>query len=769
MGSGRSNPQASQLWQIPLLLVALPLFLYAGYKWIDPKPPLSFDQKIKLAQLYIKYERSPAAIELLNKMLEDSSLEAVNKGTAHLLLAEALEAGQKSAGIDLPENHVKIVEQIRTGISLGAIAQAPDMKRMGDSYMALEHPNEALTSYVRAIALDPALGAILEKKIVQLQTAAGQTAQAQISLGKFLQQKDLTASERAWALGEQAHILIQDGRTPEAETMLNEAAKLDQDVTSRGTVAYWLGYCHYKAGHLDQAERDLRSARELLTVKNSLDADASWLLGRIFQERNEPEKANSFYNIVLVSHPEQPAAALARLGRGVCRVMLKEDEAGLTDLHDVVNIAIAKPQAAISSDVVAGLGQAASILSANANYQGALELLAYEQMLVQAPSGDFFARLAKVYEKRADQVEAGMANVKDEEVARLREQVRDLRTKAGDALVAVSKAMTLADDKSYGDALWHGVDLFDRASNVQRVIWALELFAAERPDDPLAAEATLRLGRAYQAAGQFDKAISAFQRTQFRYPKSLAASKAAVPLAQAYVAKGPDGYVKAEKVLLSVLESNPVLTPEAEEFRGALLELAQLYYRTNRYEEAIARLEELTQRYPNEPGMAQLLFLIGDSYRKSAGLIDVKQGSDPREAETARQERLGRAKKLFDRVVEMGRLTPPSRDQDKLQLKLAHFYRADCLYDLGQYEDAIKLYDAAAFRYQDDPSALAAYVQIVNSYCALGKMDQAKAANERAKWLLKRMPPQAFADGSFAMPKNYWEQWLKWTGQVGIW
>ena len=125
---------------------------------------------------------------------------------------------------------------------------------------------------------------------------------------------------------------------------------------------------------------------------------------------------------------------------------------------------------------------------------------------------------------------------------------------------------------------------------------------------------------------------------------------------------------------------------------------------------------------------------------------------------------------LYDRVIErVSRTNSPKNDVEKLYQKLSHFYRADCCYDLGNYEEAIRLYDAAAFRYQDDPSALSAYVQIVNSYCALGKFDDAKTANERAKVLLKRIPPDAFADGSFAMPKEYWQEWLKWTGDSGMW
>ena len=94
----------------------------------------------------------------------------------------------------------------------------------------------------------------------------------------------------------------------------------------------------------------------------------------------------------------------------------------------------------------------------------------------------------------------------------------------------------------------------------------------------------------------FDKAIAAFQKNQFRYPQSLAASKSAVPLAQAYIAKGPESFGKAENVLLSVVNNNPLLTPESEEFKQALFELGQLFYRTNRFEDAVGRLTEFVDR-----------------------------------------------------------------------------------------------------------------------------------------------------------------------------
>ena len=59
---------------------------------------------------------------------------------------------------------------------------------------------------------------------------------------------------------------------------------------------------------------------------------------------------------------------------------------------------------------------------------------------------------------------------------------------------------------------------------------------------------------------------------------------------------------------------------------------------------------------------------------------------------------------------EIYRATPPGKDPDRQFQKLSLFFRADCAYELGNFEEAIKLYDTAALRYQEDPSALAAYV-----------------------------------------------------------
>ncbi len=782
MASHRANGGISQLWQLPLFLLSVGLFAYAAYLFIDPKAGPTIDQKIDVARKMIKDERLEAAVDQLNNIINTEKLDPGHEAQVHLLLAESVDDLQKQKHISLKTYHEQIIEQTSLAAGLGAKPTYSSECRLGESYEALGRRTTALEHYRKAMDLDGNHVLRIQRKVIELQLQQRDPAPAMASLETYLASRDLADGEKAWALCNQAKLLVDQNDFTKARALLNLAQKLDSDPATQGQVNYFLGYCAYKLGDIPEAERQLRVARQLLKVEQPLDADAAYLLGKMYQEKNDPKTAASFFQEVLAGHPDSMVATPALMGRGVCRLDLNDQDAALVDLHDLTTQLLDRPDRSnYKPDAISTLGHAATLLSSAGNYRGAIEMLECEQQLDPNPPPAFFGRMSAIYEQQANQLERVTDGTGAAEKVKRDKQIRDLLTKAGDASIAYSRALTLIDDKTYGDSLWRGIDLYDRAANLPSAVSALELFVAERPDDSLAPSALLRLGQAYQAMGLFDKAIAAYQRSQFRYPNSLAATKSAVPLAQAYIAKGPEAYAKAESVLKSVVENNPVLTPEAEEFKQALFELAQLYYHTSRYEDSIARLEELAARYPTDPRLGQLLFLMADSYRKSAGLLDLKPAVanaspdqkgiaiDLAEAASARKERLSKAKAMYDRVVDLYRDTPPKTELDKLYNKLSHFYRADCLFDSGQYAEAIRLYDAAAFRYQDDPSSLAAYVQIVNAYYALGKPDEAKAANERAKWLLRRMPPDVFTNGTFAMPKDYWENQLKWSSESGIW
>ncbi len=784
--SGR-HAGLGQLWQVPLLAVAVGLFGFAAYLFIDPHAGPSIDQKVDVARRLLKAERPEAAINQLNRVLLAERLDGVHEGTVHLLLGQALAALQQQKKLSLRTYHEQIVEQTQLAMKLGVRPAYDSERRLGESYEALDRPAQALEHYRQAAAMDPDHALRLQRKVIELQLATGDLGPAEASLDTYLSVPDLSDGERVWALCNRAKLQIDKGEYVRGRGLLDQAARLDTTDDMRGEVGYYQAYCAQKLGDGPAAERLLRVARQQLRPDNPLDADAACLLGQIAADRNDPKTAESFFTDVLSGHAGAPCAATALLGRGLARLAQggPADAAGLADLHDLAARALAAdpPDPAASATVAAGLAAGATALAGRDNDAGAIELLDAKQQLDPRPTAAGFHQLCRVFEQRAAQLDRPPVDGTATDVARRSKEARDLLAHAADASIAEARALTVADDKGYGQALWHGIDLYDRAADLPAAIDALQLFVAERPTDPLAPTALYRLGRAYQSAGQFDKAIAAYQRNQFLYPNSLAASRSAVPLAQAYMARGPADYPRAESVLRSVLEGNPVLTPAADEFRQALFELARLYYRTDRYELAVARLTEWTARYGDDERLGQALFLTGDSYRKSAALLDPKPtpgGADVAaattalvaaraEAAAARRDRLEQARGLFDQTVARYRDVPAKTDLDRLYDKLAQFYRADCLYDAGRYAEAIQQYDAAAFRYQDDPASLAAYVQVVNAYYALGKPDQARAANERAKVMLRQMPAEAFGSGAYALSKDYWENQLKFSTGSGMW
>lgn len=778
----------SRVWQFPLLLISGGLFCFAAYKLIDPKPAPTIDQRLAVVDQLIDTDQSEAAAETLRGMLveESDKITPLHRGHMHLSLARAIEQIQKEKRLDIPLNHQRIIENSKKAEKLGVKLDAVAYRRVAASYEAVGRVGDAIDFYRKAIAADAAHSLPLQRKAIELllsREGAEAIEEAEKQLKIYADDKRASPAERAWALGERSRILVDRAEYTEARELIEQAIHDEKDPILLGQLHYRLGYCDWRLGNDADAERYLRLARDQLRIRHPQDADAALLLGQILQKHEKHAEAISFFQEVIVSYPDTTAAPRAILGRGVSRIESGSEDAGLEDLTTIANDVLEKPnRVRYKPDVLLALRQASRALSKSGNLAGALEMMSLEQTLEPTPSAEFFGRLSQLFERRAGQIEQSPKSSDPAQETKRAQQIRDLLAKAADAAIAQSRGLTVSDDRGYGEALWRGIDLYDRAGVIPQAISALELFIAERPDDPLTPDALLRLGKAFHASGQFDKAISAFQKNQFRYPQSLAASKSGVPLAEAYMAKGPEFYPKAEWALNSTLQ-NPVLTPQAEEFRQALFELAQLQYRTGRYEPAGQLLSEITERYPRDERMGQLLFLMADSFRKSADLLQAELVKAPATAPSApeavtagraerlaaRRERLAKARRLYDGVIEHYRDHAPAADIDRLYLKLAHFYRADCVFDNGSYEEAIKLYDAAALRYQDDPSALAAYVQIVNAYVALNRPNDARTANERARWLLQRMPPEAFKDLSQTMPSVSWERWMNWSKSAGLW
>ncbi len=834
MEAGRSpssdGVSAGQLWQWPAFFLGMFAMTGAAFVVLKPRVGPGVDERFTRLGAIVDGESPEASIAPLNRLLKDTT-GTKSEARVHAMLAEAIDRAQIKAtggmGTGLLTNNSTILTQGRLALEQGYKPDQAWFVRMAKVAESLERPKEAFELYQKAMVEKP-LTVAVNRHVVELAATAAEPAESERILSRFLEREDLTPADKSWGVLRRVELLLAAGQYEAARAMLLEIEKATNDGSpgmTAGLVQCKLGEAFYKLGDSGEAERRLRLARQMLTVASPEDASAAAMLGDVLLARGDAGGAESFYQDILTTHPDAPAADWARAGRGLCRLMKGEEEPGLADMDAVVRRQAENPpthrQHIEPAKLAERLAAGSATLAARHSWPGAIELLTQEKKVVPTAPAAFWLRAAGIYERYGDS-EVGVmpATVPTTSPAKVTPTVsegaptippkaRQLLKTAGDAYFTYSMAVTLADDKAAADALWHAIELYDRAGDTRTVCRALDRFSSERPESPQAPEALLRLGRGYQALGEWDKAVATFQRLQLRYEQSLAASKSLVPLAQVFVAQGPDYYARAERMLIGVLENNRQLTPQAEEFRAALFELARLYYRTERYEESIGRLDELLKRYPppadNRQG--QVLFFMADGYRKSATMLAAGTGmaeatvegpaeagapkvasvstaaaaqavSDDRKEELRKtvRSRLGTAKAHFEDVIEWYRAHEPADDLERLHLKLAFFYRADCAYDLQQYDEAVHLYDRAAFKYQDDASSLAAWVQVVNALVKQGKIEEARAANERAKHLLKRMPAEAFnsggsgvgGGGGYSLSRAYWESWLKWTGESGI-
>ncbi|MEL7237611.1 MAG: tetratricopeptide repeat protein, partial [Planctomycetota bacterium] len=741
-------PKLGQLWQMPLLIVSLALFTLAAYLFIDPQPAAGFDEQLARVRRDLGDARYTAAIGRLDDLLK---LPAADEklAEANLLLAEALDRQiARDRRTENPETHRRIVESTQSAYSGGVMPTALSTDRQARSHAALGEVDEATREWHHAVDLiemtgDPASGTPMRRSAIDLLIDHDRTGSAATELREYLDIPGLAADERAWALGELARLEIDAGRFDAGRSLLAEAMSSGADPSIQGQISYRLGYLAWKQGNPQQAERYLLLARQQLGSGHHLDADAAYVLGRLKQDAITDDlsqagefarQAIAYYDVVLDDHPGSRVAPEARLGRSVCFLVLGKDELGTADVGEVADAFRRKPgMKPLQPELLGALRRGTRILSKRGEFEHAINLLAHEQAVVKSTgddvNADFFARLGMYFERYADelheQIRAGeYLNEADRLAAEQR--VRGLWVKAGDAYVAYSRKLTLLDDEGYGNALWKGVSLYEKAADLDETVAALELFVAERPTDPLAPESMYRLGRAYQALGRQKPAVDAYVKLRGTYPQSLAAAQAAVPLAETYIAQGKADWPKAENVLRSVVEDNPLLSPESQTFRSATWELAQLFYRSERYPEALAKLEEFNRRYPEDKS-ARLTFLQADCYRQAAMAgkealeeefaLDATLASaemrnatsdDPGAAAKLREveRNLSEASRLFDQALARYETTSPDDELDRTYQRLAYFYRADCAFDLGNFEEAVSLYDQAAFRYQDDPSAL---------------------------------------------------------------
>ena len=530
--------QLRELWQWPLLIVALTAFAASAWVFIDPAPAWGVGQKLALGRDLIDHGRHLDAIDQLNATLDTRDLAPDDQAAVHLLLAEALDEGQRAMGLDNPANHRRIVAQTREALALGAEPEAGALERMADSLRAVGEVDDAAEEYRRALVLDATRGPAVRKKLVEMLLADGQTGQARGEVQAYRQTPGISPSEQAWASGALADVLLDEGDVVGARAELERAKNLSPEPAVRGIVHLKLGDAAYKLGELRAAENELRVARDLLGPGHDLDADACLLLGKIALERNDFAEAASFFDVIIEDHPNRPIAADASLHKAAADAALGHDEQAVEGFARAAAHLQARPTLTALANTARHLvADAHAQIAARGDTDAAVELLAVEHDLHNLsgePPAAYFARLARTLADHADAADRRAAEAGDSaQGVEAKALARRARESAGDALLTYARRLSVADDAVAQEAVREGIDLYERAGALEDAAAALQLFALQRPKDPTTPDALRRLGDVYGELGRWEDAADAYRRNRELYPRTLAAAQSAVPLAKA--------------------------------------------------------------------------------------------------------------------------------------------------------------------------------------------------------------------------------------------
>jgi len=776
-------------WQFPLLFCSVVLLAGVLFGTRPKRPVVSFEVYLKQIVALEKggfYREAADFIEsLLGQERSDDERAQLHRQMARTIYLAEKKLSEHNAG-----NLRRIISNHRQASEGELLPTAGDVEQVARSYDWLGDSEQAIKEYRRVLALNPDGANGIRRRIVELVSCFPEVSPEQVieEIDDLLAHSGDQLADLMWGVERKVELLVEEGRLADARGLIKSTRPAVEETPFVSELDYLEGLTCFYAGDYEEAERRLRSLRSRVQPESVLAAKSGWLLGSLDYRDGRPQRALSAFEDVLSSFARGPYAAASKLGRAEALAALERYDEAAEAYAEVVALV----ESGAEGRLIDGAAVKTSLVSLHQSLREldrideALRFVELATKLVDRKKtaelsfylrtiSDLHEHLGREARERASSWTEGSDGQSSDELSEL---AKSHFAAAAETLLRLAKLNTLQNAVG-ADAEWRAAENFDLAGRTGRVVEVLERFVADRPANWRTPRALFQLGQAYQASNLVEDAISSYRRLLQEWPRTLAAFDSYVPLAQCFVAKGREYYPQAEQVLLMVLEEDPTgpgfHTPQAPQFREALLRLGELYARQDRHEQAISRLEDFLEYYPDDERAARIRFMLAESYRRSGlALRDRSDGEVQIKVRGRLVEEFGsrvrRAAELYSRVIAAYEQSGPESlgAKERLYLQLSYVYRADCYFDLGEYERAIELYEKAAYRYQGELVVLAAHIQIINCYYRLGQLDRAKRALERARWRLRQMPESLFDGVASSRDRQWWGEMLGWVGKSGV-
>jgi len=771
--------RAAGKWQLPLLLFSL-VSLAASLLVSAPEPPpIPLAEAIAQVRALTESGSFGQAADLSDRLRKRSDCTGRPLAQTHLWSARATFGRASQRGRTSKSVAGRIADHYRAAEAGGVELAAGDVERLGRVAEWTEQFQSAVEHLERAVSMGFEGADDVRKHIFELRRDHLESTPAQQSewLTAFLAVvSDDRDDLRYWAIEQQVGLLHAFDQATEAAALLSESAARFAESPYADAFEFLEASNLAALQRFDEAEVRLRALRNRVDSEGELNAKAGWLLGRVLLDDGGPHRpleAVSFFEDVIRNHPRSEYAVASRVGLGEARAVLEQHdqairafELALEELpkdskHGLVDDSVLAASLFVTAESQRLAGHAEAALG---YARLAMRLADREQVETASAMLRLFADLAVLVGDHRREASPGPVPA---EAVTLYEQ-------ASDAYLEIAK-INLTNEQRASEASWLAAEACAAGGLTERAVGLFEAFAVNRPQDSLVPRARLRIGQLRHQVRQLRAAIAAYQRCYQQFPRTLEGARTLVPLARCYMSLGEDQLAEAERTLRLILDGSEVFTPDAPEFADAMFLLGDVRLRRENFEGAVSTLQEALDRYPNDPRTTHARFLLADAYRRSGLALrgESSLATFDGELEYIRTEsaaRLNEARERYRQVVEaISSLPPPDLSvSDRMYLRHARLYEADCYFETQDYSRALKLYEEAAGIYKDQPGGLAAYVQIINCHVFLGRADEARAALARALVLVESIPEVAFSGTISPQTRGDWKEYLAWLGETGL-
>lgn len=494
---------------------------------------------------------------------------------------------------------------------------------------------------------------------------------------------------------------------------------------------YFLGLCHRKLGHLDEASRAWERAR-----KGS----------------GEEGRAATLALAELWIDQKTPVPALQAFAAFVQGVKAPEEYQ-----NSLVDLATARASFEHSCQLLLDAG----------DYASAVQVARlYEKLALPGKSDELLAQTAEAWGRQLLDQSRRAAN--SGEVKRLDEAARDQFRQAGRAYETGAEAARTPEERN--EWLWRAADRFLQGREPEQALRVLEQFVK------LTDVSSARLGEAWYVMAEAHRTLQHEVAAQVAYRRCIEytgpyAYQARYQLAQAEVERKDLDEAEAHlKQNLELIQASNDGVIESEAYEKSLFRLADLTFQRGEYRQAERYLTKAVERFPANPEARRARFQLARCYRMLAdqegqlfSISDQTTGTAQSHYRREKLRLLELASVHYLKIIDDLTPQPPGSrlsEEDEFLLKQASFGIADCRYAQGQYDESIRLYEKLAAGYPKQVDGLIALWYIRRCYWVKSQPDKVRLTYERIRLALTQMDPSAFDDASETRTRRWWEKWL---------